>query len=90
MCTLRGHKVAYPTPFEAVLRTERAVFPKFQAGGTLQGTGIVWTIDAYAFFVPYCSFCHDEGQSDRRLVCYRRWSSRGAVSSGVHALFRCN
>ena len=47
-CTLRGHKVAYPTPLKAVLRTERAVFANLQACRTLQSTGIVWTVKADA------------------------------------------
>lgn len=52
MCTLRGYKVAYPTPFEAVLRTERAFFTNFQTCGTLQGTGVIWTVNANALLRP--------------------------------------
>ena len=60
MCTSRGHKVAYPTPFEAVLRTERALFSKSQACRTLQGTGIIWTLHAYALLRPSPNFRHDK------------------------------
>lgn len=35
MYTLRGHKEAYPTPLEAILRTERALFPKLKTCWTL-------------------------------------------------------
>ena len=61
MCTLRRHEVAYPTSFEAVLRAECALLSKFQTCRTLQGTCIVWTVDAYALFLPSRSFYHTEG-----------------------------
>ena len=58
MCTLRGHEAAYPTSFEAVLRTERALFSKFQTCRTLQGTGVVWTIHTYALLGRSRAFRH--------------------------------
>lgn len=67
-CTLRGHKVAYPTSFEAVLRTERALFSKFQTCRTLQATGVVWTIRAYALLRPSRDFRHEANQIGVRLV----------------------
>ena len=68
MCTLRGHEGAYPTPFEAVLRTERAFFSKLQTCWTLQGTGVVRTFQAYALLRLSRSCRHSEGQSGRRLL----------------------
>ena len=60
--------VTYPTPFEAVLRTERALFSKFQTCRALQGTGIVGTVYTYALLGSSRSFRHNEGQSRRRLL----------------------
>lgn len=68
MCTLRGHKVSYPTPFEAVLRTERALLSNFQACRTLQSAGVIWTVHAYALLRPSRSFRHVKVRSGKGLV----------------------
>lgn len=48
VCTLRGHKVAYPTLLEAVLATEKCFFTHLQACRTLQVTGIIGAVNANA------------------------------------------
>ena len=60
MCTLRGHKVAYPAPFEAILRAKRALLANLQACGTLQGTGIIRAVDAHASRLNGHLSCHPQ------------------------------
>ena len=63
LCTLRGHKVAYPTPFEAVLRTERTLSAKLQTCRTLQGTSVIWAVHSYALLRLSRYFRHDGAYS---------------------------
>jgi len=50
---LQGHKVAYPTPLEAVLRAERALLPNLKACGALQRASFVWTVDPHARLLDF-------------------------------------
>jgi hypothetical protein len=63
MCTLRGHKGAYPTPFEAVLRAEGTLFSELQACRTLQAPRLIWTVHTDALFLRWWDLCfrHDGG-----------------------------
>jgi hypothetical protein len=57
LCLMYALVVA-PTPFETILRTEKALLqPKFEASGTLQCSGIVLAIYTYAlpFRGGFCS-----------------------------------
>lgn len=61
MCALRARapyeSLAYPTPLEAVLRAEVALFAEFQTGWTLETARVVLAINAVAAtgcgFVPH-------------------------------------
>ena len=65
LCTLRRHEVAYPTPFEAVLGTERALSSKFQTCRTLQGTSVIWAVQSYALLRLSRAIRHDGASSGR-------------------------
>ena len=45
-CTL-GHKEAYPALLEAILGAEETLSPQLQTCWTLEGTRLIWTVNAY-------------------------------------------
>ena len=81
VASLTETKDAYPTPLEAILRAEEALYTHVLALGTLQCARIVPTVEAGAFARLLRSLIHP----DLVISCREGWSVRDCADLTVSA-----
>lgn len=59
-CTLRGHKEAYPTLLETILRAKSAFLSKLETGGTLESARFIVTFITDTTLFASLGCRHDE------------------------------
>lgn len=75
-CTLRGHKEAYPTPLETILRAKGAFFSKLETGGTLESAHFIVTFITDTTLFASLGCRHDEIKNCQKSIARENKDSR--------------